>query len=60
MPTISQTLREEKDITKPSKTVSDEHCTNVGDHLFGPRRVSAVKPLLAAVLVAKEPLLLLQ
>ena len=60
MTAFSQTLCEKKYVTKPSKTVSDEHCMNVGVQLFGLRRVSAVEPLLAAVLLAKEPLLLLQ
>jgi hypothetical protein len=58
MSAFSQTPK--KKVTKPPKTVSDEHCIHVGDHLFGPRRVSAIEPLLAAVLLAKEPLLLLQ
>jgi len=52
-PILTNTARK-KDVIKPSKTVSDEHCMTVGDHLFGPRRVSAVQPLLAAVLLAKE------
>jgi hypothetical protein len=56
---LTNTARE-KNFTKPSKTVSDEHCMNMGDNLFAPCRVSAVEPLLAAVLLAKELLLLVQ